>query len=170
MHQLTDLPAGLEPAQMAGATVRNARVREEGGGNLAEAAIEAGVRRFIVQSIAWAYAPGPEPHAESDRLDTLAEGPRAVTVSGVAALESYALMTPGLRGVVLRYGQLYGPGTGFGAPSGDRPLHVDAAAFAAQRAVDVEVEGIFNVAELNPHVATERARDELAWSPEFRLV
>ena len=70
IHQLTDLPDGLDPARMAAAVVRNARIRDLGTRNLVRAAIAAGVRRFIAQSIAWAYAAGPEPHR--DQLDEAA--------------------------------------------------------------------------------------------------
>jgi len=69
---------------------------------------------------------------------------------------------------VLRYGQLYGPGTHAERPSNLAPLHVDAAAYAALLAVDRGA-GTYNIAEENPHVATERARRELDWRPEFRL-
>src|SRR5215468_5555889 len=39
IHQLTDLPAGVEPAKMAEALPRNARIREEGTRNLVAAAL-----------------------------------------------------------------------------------------------------------------------------------
>ena len=136
MHQLTDLPAGLDPAKMASALQGNARIRQEGTRNLALAALAAKARRVVAQSIAWAYGPGPTPHGEGDPLDLAAEGARAVTVSGVVALEASVLGSPPLEGVVLRYGQLYGPGTGFDGPRGPMPLHVDAAAFAAFLALD----------------------------------
>jgi hypothetical protein len=42
------------------------------------------------------------------------------------ALERLTLGSPPLEGIVLRYGQIYGPGTTSDAPSGDAPLHVDA--------------------------------------------
>src|SRR5215469_9573619 len=85
MHQLTDLPAGLDPRQMAAeGTRRNARMRSEGTQNLVTAALEVGVPRLIAHSIAWMYAPGPEPHAEADPLDIHAQGARAISVTGVA--------------------------------------------------------------------------------------
>jgi nucleoside-diphosphate-sugar epimerase len=74
-----------------------------------------------------------------------------------------------LEGVVLRYGRLYGPGTAFDRPSGEMPLHVDAAAYAALLAVRRGDPGIYNVAETNGHVATEKARAVLGWTPDFRL-
>jgi hypothetical protein len=66
--------------------VRNARIRLEGTKNLVEAALEVGARWLITQSIAWAYAPGPQPYSENDPLDLDAEGTRSVTVGGVATL------------------------------------------------------------------------------------
>src|SRR5690349_6750717 len=38
VHQLTDLPPGLDPSRMAEATARNARIRDEGTCNLVAAA------------------------------------------------------------------------------------------------------------------------------------
>jgi nucleoside-diphosphate-sugar epimerase len=162
IHQLTDLPRGLDPAKMDEAIRRNARLRTEGTRNLVDAAVAAGVRRLIAQSIAWAYAPGREPHAESDPLDVDAQGIRAVSVGGIVALERAVLDAP-LEGIVLRYGQLYGPGTGTDAATGASPLHVDAAARAALLAIDRGAPGVYNIAEPNPHVSCEKARTELGW-------
>jgi nucleoside-diphosphate-sugar epimerase len=161
VHQLTDLPDRLDPAEMPAALVRNARIRREGTRNLAAAAAAAGIRRFIAQSIAWVYAPGPEPHGEDDPLDPKAES--------VAALESETLGSPSFAGVVLRYGRFYGPETGTDTPPADGPLHVDAAAHAAFLAVEKEASGIFNIAEPNPHITTDRAIRELGFNPGFRL-
>jgi nucleoside-diphosphate-sugar epimerase len=163
VHQLTDLPRGLDPSRMQEAVARNARIRDEGTRNLVAAAVAAGVRQLVAQSIAWAYAPGPEPHAEDDPLDLAAEGSRAISVRGVAALEQHVLSTTSLSGVVLRYGQLYGPGTGADAPTGTLPLHVDGAARAALLAIECRASGIFNIVEPNEHVATKKARTQLGW-------
>ena len=84
IHQLTDLPPGLDPARMPAALLRNARLREEGTRNLVAAALRAGVRRFIAQSIAFAYALGPLPHKESDPLNIDAEGVQGVSARAVA--------------------------------------------------------------------------------------
>jgi nucleoside-diphosphate-sugar epimerase len=143
-------------------------MREEGTRDLVKAAIAAGARRLVAQSIAWMYAPGPEPHGEGDPLDLAADGARAVTVRGVAALEARVLNSPPLAGVVLRYGQVYGPETGSTGPRGASPLHVDAAAYAALLALDRGA-GAFNVAEENGYMATDKARAELGWYAGFRL-
>ncbi|RWC89992.1 MAG: NAD-dependent epimerase/dehydratase family protein [Mesorhizobium sp.] len=168
VHQLTDLPAGLDPSRMAEAVVGNARIREEGTRNLVAAAVASGVRRMVAQSIAWAFAPGSEPHAEADPLDSGASGNRGISVGGVIALETAVLNAP-FAGIVLRYGQLYGPGTGADTPAGASPLHVDAAAYAALLALDKGAPGIFNIAEPNEAVSTRKAAVELGWRADFRL-
>lgn len=137
IHQLTDLSTEDFAA--------NGRLRGEGTRNLVEAAKAAGVETMIAQSIAWVYAAGPAPAAEKDPLD-----PAAPPYKSVAALEEAVASMP--RGVVLRYGAFYGPGTWY-APGGaiaDRVhagelaltpawtsfIHVDDAAAAALAALD----------------------------------
>ena len=106
------------------------------------------MRRFIVQSIAFAYAPGGEPHPETDPLN-LADPARAVTVSGAADMERQVLGAPGIEAIVLRYGLLYGPGTWSpGTGRARKPaLHVDAAAHAALLALTRGAPGIYNIAD-----------------------
>jgi nucleoside-diphosphate-sugar epimerase len=161
IHQLTDLPPGVDPARMAEFAARNARLRREGTANLVKAAVVAGTRRLIAQSIAWAYAPGPLPHREDDPLDRDAEGLRAVSVGGVIALEEAVLAAP-LEGIVLRYGRLYGPGTGVDTAAPPAVL-VEAAARAALLALDRGVPGVFNVAEPCDELSSEKAVRELGW-------
>jgi nucleoside-diphosphate-sugar epimerase len=170
MHQLTDLALGLDPKLMDEARVRNARIRSEGTRNLVAAALAGGARRIIAQSIAWAYAPGPQPYSENDALDLEAEGTRRVSVQGVATLERLTTTSHPLEGVVLRYGQLYGPGTGNDKPIGSPPLHVDAAAQAALLAIQGAEPGVYNIAEDTGFVSIAKARRELGWDPGFRLV
>jgi nucleoside-diphosphate-sugar epimerase len=170
IHQLTDLPQVFDPARRAAMLVRNARIRIEGTANLVAAAQAAGARRLISQSIAFIYADGPEPHAESDPLAP-ADGDdlNALTSRGVRALEDATLKTPGIDGIVLRYGRLYGPGTWFAAANGRGPLHVDAAAQAALLAVSRGAPGIYNVAEDDGAVTIAKARKGLGFDPAFRL-
>jgi nucleoside-diphosphate-sugar epimerase len=170
IHQLTDLPAALEPSGMAEGIGRTTRIRKEGTQNLVTAALEAGVRRFIAQSLAcWVYAPGPQPYSENDPLDLSAEGTGAIVVDGIVTLERLTTASPPLEGVVLRYGQIYGPGTGFGEATGSAPLHVDAAAQAALLAIERAKPGIFNIAEDTGYVSITKVRRELGWDPGFRL-
>lgn len=87
VHQLTDLPDDL--GRFREHAAGNARIRREGTGNLLAAAHVAGTPRFLAQSIAWALPSG-------DGAAAVAELERSVLQAG---------------GVVLRYGQFYGPGT-----------------------------------------------------------
>ena len=166
IHQLTDLPDKLDPATLVDALARNARLRIEGTRNLIAAAKAAGVRRLIAQSVAFVYAPGPEPHAESDPLDT--QGAGKITVEGTSVLEQATLNTPGIDGVVLRYGRLYGPGTWAPTAKERVPLHVDAAAHAALLALNGG-RGIYNIAEEDGAVSIAKARRELEFDPDFRI-
>lgn len=168
VHQLTDLPPGLDPARMADAAERNARIRDEGTRNLVAAAVAAGAQRMLAQSIGWAYADGSLPHAEDDPLDTNFDGPRGVTLRGVASLERQVLEAP-LDGIVLRYGRLYGPGTGFDAATGASPVHVDAAAHATALALTRGTPGIYNIAEDDGTLACHKAKRVLGWSAAWRI-
>jgi nucleoside-diphosphate-sugar epimerase len=167
IHQLTDLPDVIDPAQMADVLARNSRLRVEGTANLVAAAHAAGAGRLIAQSIAFAYADGPEPHAESDPLVSPA-GPGAITARGVRALEEAVLNAPGIDGIALRYGRLYGPGT-WNTPNARAPLHVDAAAHAALLAIVHGRPGVYNIAEDDGAVSIDKARKELNFDPGFRL-
>jgi nucleoside-diphosphate-sugar epimerase len=170
IHQLTDLPPGLDPARMAQAVTANARIRDEGTRNLVAAAVSAGSSHMIAQSIAWAYRPGATPYDESCPLDIDAQGTRGTSVRGVAALEQQVLEARSLTGTVLRYGQIYGPGTGADAAAGSSPLHVEAAAYAALLALQRGNAGVYNIAEDVAEVSSAKAKRELAWSPDWRSV
>jgi nucleoside-diphosphate-sugar epimerase len=172
MHQLTDLGMLREPGKAELALARNSRIRTVGSANLVNAAVAAGVQHLVAQSIAWAYRPGDEPHDEDAPLELGAPGVRGVTIDGVVALEAATLRTPALHGCVLRYGLLYGPGTGNVAPADARrpALHVEAAAWAAVLAAEQGARGVYNVAEPHPSVRTEKIRRALGWEPSLRVV
>ena len=112
MHQLTDLPDDVGELRRSGEA--NARIRRDGTRNLLAAASAAGTDRFIVQSVAWTL-PGD---------------------SG-AAVDEMEQMVLAAGGVVLRYGQFYGPGTYHEGrlPDGVR-VDVDAAARRTLDALD----------------------------------
>ena len=158
IHQLTDLPPGLNPAKMAEGKIRNARIRDIGTRNLIAASISSGVNRMVMQSIAFAYELGSMPYREEAPLSSPA----------LASFERQVLDAPFV-GIVLRYGKLYGPGTGFDAPSSDGPVHVDAAADAARRAVTRGKHGIYNIAEDDGAVSSQKAIRELGWDATFRF-
>ncbi len=106
MHQLTDLPDDLARLPESGAA--NSRIRTEGTRNLLDAAAAADAKRFLAQSIAW------EPPA--GRGAEIATHESAVLEAG---------------GVVLKYGQFYGPGTYYeSTPPSPPRVHIDHAATA----------------------------------------
>jgi nucleoside-diphosphate-sugar epimerase len=106
MHQLTDLPD--DAAQIPKRRESNARMREVGTKNLVAAARAGGASRLIAQSIAWDLPPDM-----SARLD---EHERMVHQFGGV-------------GIVLRYGQFYGPGTYYEEDPPDPPrIEIDEAA------------------------------------------
>jgi len=166
MHQLTDLPRVFDETQLAAQYPRNARIRTEGTRNLIAAAQAAAARRFIVQSVAFAYAPGKEPYVETDPLN-VTDGPRMVTVRAAADMERQ-VMASGMDAVVLRYGLFYGPGTWTESPVRKPSLHIDAAAQAAVLALNAKP-GIYNFADDDGTVSIEKARRELGFDPAFRL-
>jgi nucleoside-diphosphate-sugar epimerase len=168
IHQLTDLPRQFDEAKVAEAYPKNARIRTEGTRNLIAAARAAGVRRLIVQSIAFAYAPGGEPHPETDPLN-LADPARSVTVKGTADMEQQVLSS-GIDAILLRYGLLYGPHSWSpNGPARKPALHVDAAAQAALLALTRGKPGIYNIADDDGAVSIAKAVAELGFDPHFRL-
>lgn len=169
IHQLTDLPSAPGTPGYAEGQQRNNRLRRDGTRNLMAAAQAAGARRVIAQSIAFAYASGAGPHHESDPLDLSAQGVRALTVAGVAALERAVLGTPPLTGIVLRYGYFYGPGTWNESAPRPPSVHIDAAAHAALLALERGTAGIYNIAEDDGAVSIGKARAELGFDPTMRL-
>jgi nucleoside-diphosphate-sugar epimerase len=168
VHQLTDLPDRIDPADRAAMSERNSRLRIEGTRNLMSAAKAAGVRRVVAQSIAFIYAPGPKPYREGDPLD--ASEAQRTSIAGVVGLEDAVLKTPGIDGLVLRYGRLYGPGTWFDKPGGPGPLTCGAAAQAALLALTRGAPGIYNIAEDDGEFSVEKARRELGFDPRTPAV
>ncbi|TCC10490.1 NAD-dependent epimerase/dehydratase family protein [Kribbella soli] len=166
MHQLTDLASRDFAA--------NSRIRREGTRNLVDAALAAGVRRVVSQSIAWAYEPGSTPADESTPLDLHApDATRRATVEAVATLEAITAEAP--EWVALRYGMVYGPDTWYTkgalmadlATTGNLPtgpditsfLHIDDAATAAAAALTWPT-GAVNVVDNTPAPAS-------TWAPAF---
>ena len=169
VHELTALPERFQPRKKDIYDATN-RVRREGTRNLIEGAQAAGARRFVCQSIAFAYAPRPGAlHDEDDPLFLDAPPPFAEATRVIADMERAVLGAGGLDGLVLRYGWFYGPGTYYaddgttaqdvrkrrfpvvGEGSGIFSfLHVDDAAAATVAAVENGAPGVYNVVDDDP--------------------
>ena len=104
VNELTDLPDDV--AKIPELSARADRMLREGARNVLGAAAAANAERFLAQSIAW--------ELPADRGVTYREYEQAVLDAG---------------GVVIRYGQLYGPDTYYQTAKPDPPrVHVDEAA------------------------------------------
>jgi nucleoside-diphosphate-sugar epimerase len=146
------------------------RIRTEGGGNLLGAAVSAGARRFVTQSIAFLYAPeGPMVKDEEARVWTDAAPPFGDGVRAMVSHEAAVLEAEGIDGLVLRYGWFYGPGTYYAANGSIAQMvrkrrfpvlggsdglfsfiHIEDAAAATVAACEGGQPGIYNVVDDEP--------------------
>jgi nucleoside-diphosphate-sugar epimerase len=169
VHQLTALPDRLDFRKSDLYDATN-RVRTEGTRNLIDAAMAAGARRMVAQSIAFMYdTSGDWVKDEDAPLLADAPGPFASGLKALRQMESAVTGTDGLEGLVLRYGFFYGPGTYYardGSTAADmrrrrQPIvgkgtgvfsfvHVNDAASATVAAVERGAPGIYNVADDEP--------------------
>lgn len=170
VHQLTAIPTRIDPRRVAQDIEPTNRLRTEGTRNLAAAAVAAGARRFLAQSVAFAYAPdGSALRSESDPLFLEAPPRFQAMVRAVAELEQTTLGTAELEGIVLRYGFFYGPGTVYARDGsfaedvrrrrvpilggGDGVfsfIHVEDAAAATVAALEGGAPGVYNVVDDEP--------------------
>jgi nucleoside-diphosphate-sugar epimerase len=165
INQLTDLPQRLNPRKLKEYYTANNRLRQEGTMNLLDAALGAGVRRFLVQGAAYWYAPTGGPvKTEEAPLYVDAPTPIGPAVQTMKQVEDAVLSADGIKGVVLRYGFFYGPGTWY-AKDGDIGwqvrkrrypmighgegaysfIHIDDAAAATVVALERARPGVYNV-------------------------
>jgi nucleoside-diphosphate-sugar epimerase len=164
INELTDLDRPLNPRKYAEWLKGTNRLRREGTHNLVDAARAAGVRRFISQSVAFAYDFQPGTKTEDSPLMGAGGGEMS---RAIRELEQQTLDAP--EGIVLRYGFFYGPGSAYdadgqqielirkrrmpivGAGKGAFPfVHLDDAASATAAAVDRGTPGIYNVVDDEP--------------------
>lgn len=166
IHQLTDLPYGLNPALMEQARLNNARIRKLGTRHLLQALSKLQCR-FIAQSIAFAYVPYQPFYDESSALDLNSSHPvLKLNAEGIYALEQQVMQSD-VDAVILRYGKLYGNATGCLAAESCR-IHVDAAAYAAYLAIE-NGQGIYQVVEDDLIYRNIKAKQELGFNPDYRF-
>lgn len=174
VHELTALPDRLNFRQKDIYAPTN-RLRTEGTRNLLGAARAAGARRFICQSIAFAYRnDASRVKSEADPLLDDAPGAFGSGVKALNEMEAMVLGADGMDGLVLRYGFFYGPGTHYGADGAMVAdvrrrrlpivgkgagvfsfIHVDDAADATVAAVERGAPGVYNVTDDEPAPMSE---------------
>src|SRR5215470_15315930 len=114
INELTSLPRHYTAAEMAAAAERDRKVRTEGNANLLAALRDVGVRRYLLQSAGFWYAPGEGLADEGEPFAYAASPAVAAGSRRYAELERTAA-TAGIDFVALRYGFFCGPGTWFNA-------------------------------------------------------
>jgi 2-alkyl-3-oxoalkanoate reductase len=169
VNELTDLGRPLNPRKYDEWLAGTNRLRREGTKNLVDAAVAAGVPKFVSQSVAFAYTFTPGVKTEDSPCHGGAAGEMGAAME---ALERQTLAAPG--GIVLRYGFFYGPGTSYdrdgqqiqmirkrrlpiiGSGDGCFPfIHVEDAASATVAAIERGQPGIYNVVDEDPARARE---------------
>ena len=111
INELTSLPRHYTAAEMAAAAERDRQVRIESNKNLIAVLPEAGVRRYLLQSSGFWYAPGAGLADENEPFAFAASPAVAAGARRYAELEQTASAATGIEFVALRYGFFYGPGT-----------------------------------------------------------
>ena len=168
INELTSLPRHYTPAEMKAAAERDRKVRVEGNINLLAALRDAGVRRYLLQSSGFWYAPGAGLADESVPFISSASPGVEASARTYMALEAGASATPGIEFVALRYGFFCGPGTWYTREGdmGDQVrqqqvpivgegqgvysfVHIDDAAGATAAALDCPP-GAYNIVDGNP--------------------
>ncbi len=181
IHQLTGLAGETDYKHFDRSFALTNRLRTEGTDHLVEAAQKAGARRFIAQSYGnWNYArTGESPKTEEDPFDPEPPANQVETLKGNRHLETRVLEAEGLEGIVLRYGNFYGPGTGLSVNGdvadlvrkrkfplvGDAGgqwsfIHVDDAAAATVAALERGAPGVYNICDDEPVAVRD-------WLPEL---
>src|SRR5262249_58047300 len=107
--ELTSLPNHYTPEEMKAAAARDKEVRVKGNANLLAAARVTNCRRYVLQSSAFWYAPGPELADETASFAFDASPGIAAGCRNYADLEAAAQQS-GLEAVVVRKGIFFRPG------------------------------------------------------------
>ena len=105
INELTSLPLHYTPAEMNAAAERDRKVRVEGNITLL-ALRDSGVRRYLLQSSGFWYAPGVGLADEFVPFISRASPGVEVSARTYLELEARASATPGIEFVALRYGSL----------------------------------------------------------------
>ena len=176
VHMATAIPAQINPKTMARDFALTNRLRTEGTRNLIDAAAQAGVKRLITQGLAYAYEPGK---GLADEDAPLWVHPPAQFAPVLAAVVELEQLTREVNGLVLRFGQLYGPGSAFSpagayteqvragklpiAGKGESVLsftHAADAASAIVAALNSDIAGVLNIVDDTPVTIRD-------WLPAF---
>ncbi len=173
VHLATEIPTEAGRGDVAAQFAATNRLRTEGTRILLDAAEAGGGAKLIAQSIAFVNVTGDGPADEDVPLRDDPGDPLTMAARPIAELERLTLEADG---TVLRFGQLYGPGTmfatdgGFGrlAARGRLPIlhrrgssstfsfvHADDAGSAVVAAIASDARGVFNIVDDEPATVDE---------------
>jgi 2-alkyl-3-oxoalkanoate reductase len=171
VHQMTALAGAADLRRFDRWFAKTNELRTEGIDILLAAARDAGVGRFVAQSYTGWNNPrtGGPVKAESDGLDPDPLAAQQRSLAAIRHLERAVQAAP-LEGIVLRYGNFYGPGAseqlvelirkrrfpviGDGAGVWSW-IHLDDAASATVAALERGAPGVYNVADDDPARVSE---------------
>lgn len=181
IHQMTGLAKAKSLKKFDDEFALTNRLRVEGTDYLVEAARSSGVRRIIAQSYGnWNYErTGTALKNESDPFDPVPPTNQRKSLQAIRHCEAAVVGAHGVEGLALRYGNFYGPGTGFSL-DGDlvnlvrkrqMPIigngagiwcfvHVDDAASATFAAMTRGTPGVYNIVDDEPSPVA-------VWLPEL---
>jgi nucleoside-diphosphate-sugar epimerase len=177
VHQLTALAGSLTDSRHPDRSFAPTnRLRTEGTDHLLAAGRAVGVRRFVAQSYAgWRFARrGASVMTEEEPLDLSLPHKLRGMLDAIRHLEDAVTGAPWTEGLVLRYGNFYGPGTSM-APGGEHfelirkrksPvvgsgagvwsfIHIEDAAEATIAAIERGNRGIYNIVDDEPAAVAE---------------
>ena len=171
IHQMTALAAVTNLRHFDREFALTNRLRTEGTRYLLDAAVETGVRRVVAQSFTgWTNERDGSPvKDETAPLDPHPPKSMRQSLEAIAELEETVTSSVQVEGLVLRYGNFYGPGSTalldavrgrklpvVGNGAGLWPfIHVDDAAEATFAALDRGTPGVYNIVDDLPAPAAE---------------
>jgi nucleoside-diphosphate-sugar epimerase len=181
IHQMTALSGAKSFRRFDREFAGSNKLRIQGTDHLLAAARAVGAKRFIAQSYGnWNYErTGTERKTEEDPFDPDPPANQRGTLEAIRYVEDTVTRADYLDGIALRYGNFYGPGTGF-AKDGDLVeavrkrrlpivgdgagvwsfIHVDDIASATAAALERGARGVYNVVDDEPAPVSE-------WLPEL---
>jgi len=171
IHQMTSLAGTADLRHFDRWFAGTNQLRTRGAQHLLAAARASGVRRFVAQSYTgWTNSRDGAPvKTEDDPFDPSPAAAQRETLAAIRFLEKAVLEAP-LDGLVLRYGNFYGPGASDGLVDlvrrrkmpiiGDGAgvwswTHLDDAAGATVAALEAGLRGVYNATDDEPAAVAE---------------
>lgn len=179
VHEATALAGSLDPRHFDRSFALTNRLRTEGTDNLLAAGRAGGIEAFVAQSFAgWPFAREGSMVKDED-APLVDEPPKGMTetLTAIKSLEAKVTAADWTRGIVLRYGGFYGPGTSIGLQPqegeqitmarkrmlpiiGDGAgyaslIHIADAASATVAAIERGAAGVYNIVDDEPAPTSE---------------